>query len=109
MTAEHQTLSCVADDAVRGWRLDQFLARIAPDFSRSRWQTSIKAGLVRLNGNVARAKDQVFPGDHISAQIAVEAENDAQSQDIPLTVVHADADIIRYRQPAGLVVPSGRG
>jgi len=61
MTSEHQTLSCVADDAVRGWRLDQFLARMAPDFSRSRWQTSIKAGLVRLNGNIARAKDKNDP------------------------------------------------
>lgn len=109
MTSEHQTLSCVADDAVRGWRLDQFLARIAPDFSRSRWQTSIKAGLVRLNGNIARAKDQVFPGDHISAQIAVEMENDAQSQDIPLTVVHADADIIVIDKPAGLVVHPAAG
>ena len=109
MTSEHQTLSCVADDAVRGWRLDQFLARIAPDFSRSRWQTSIKAGLVRLNGNIARAKDQVFPGDHISAQIAVEIENDAQSQDIPLTVVHADADIIVIDKPAGLVVHPAAG
>ena len=109
MTAEHQTLSCVADDAVRGWRLDQFLARIAPDFSRSRWQTSIKAGLVRLNGNIARAKDQVFPGDHISAQIAVETENDAQSQDIPLTIVHADTDIIVIDKPAGLVVHPAAG
>ena len=109
MTAEHQTLSCVADDAVRGWRLDQFLARIAPDFSRSRWQTSIKAGLVQINGNPARAKDHVYPGDSVRAQIAVDTETAASSQDIPLNIIHADADIIVIDKPAGLVVHPAAG
>ena len=72
MTTEPYTLNCTADEDIRGWRLDQFLAHIAPDYSRSRWQTSIKAGLVQINGNPARAKDHVYPGDNVRAQIAVD-------------------------------------
>ena len=109
MTTEPYTLNCTADEDIRGWRLDQFLAHIAPDYSRSRWQTSIKAGLVQINGNPARAKDHVYPGDNVRAQIAVDTETAASSQDIPLNIIHADADIIVIDKPAGLVVHPAAG
>ena len=109
MTTEPYTLNCTADEDIRGWRLDQFLAHIAPDYSRSRWQTSIKAGLVQINGNPARAKDHVYPGDSVRAQIAVDTETAASSQDIPLNIIHADADIIVIDKPAGLVVHPAAG
>ena len=109
MTTEPYTLNCTADEDIRGWRLDQFLAHIAPDYSRSRWQTSIKAGLVQINGNPARAKDHVYPGDSVRAQIAVDTETVASSQDIPLNIIHADADIIVIDKPAGLVVHPAAG
>ena len=109
MTTEPYTLNCTADEDVRGWRLDQFLVHIAPDYSRSRWQTSIKAGLVQINGNPARAKDHVYPGDNIRAQIAVDTETAASSQDIPLNIIHADTDIIVINKPAGLVVHPAAG
>ena len=109
MTTEPYTLNCTADEDIRGWRLDQFLAHIAPDYSRSRWQTSIKAGLVQINGNPARAKDHVYPGDNVHAQIAVDTETAASSQDIPLNIIHADADIIVINKPAGLVVHPAAG
>ena len=109
MTTEPYTLNCTANEDIRGWRLDQFLAHIAPDYSRSRWQTSIKAGLVQINGNPARAKDHVYPGDNVRAQIAVDTETAASSQDIPLNIIHADADIIVIDKPAGLVVHPAAG
>ena len=109
MTTEPYKLNCTADEDIRGWRLDQFLAHIAPDYSRSRWQTSIKAGLVQINGNPARAKDHVYPGDNVRAQIAVDTETAASSQDIPLNIIHADADIIIIDKPAGLVVHPAAG
>ena len=109
MTTEPYTLTCTADDDIRGWRLDQFLAHIAPDYSRSRWQASIKAGLVSVNGNPARAKDHVYPGDSVRAQIATDAGTDDASQNIPLDIIHADADIIVIDKPAGLVVHPAAG
>ena len=109
MTTEPYTLTCTADDDIRGWRLDQFLAHIAPDYSRSRWQASIKAGLVSVNGNPARAKDHVYPGDSVRAQIAADAGTDDASQNIPLDIIHADTDIIVIDKPAGLVVHPAAG
>ena len=109
MTTEPYSLNCTADEDIRGWRLDQFLAHIAPDYSRSRWQTSIKAGLVQINGNPARAKDHVYPGDNVRAQIAVDTETAASSQDIPLNIIHAEADISIIDKPAGLVVHPAAG
>ena len=109
MTTEPYTLTCTADDDIRGWRLDQFLAHIAPDYSRSRWQASIKAGLVSVNGNPARAKDHVYPGDSVRAQIAADTGTDDASQNIPLDIIHADTDIIVIDKPAGLVVHPAAG
>ncbi|WP_298644126.1 RluA family pseudouridine synthase [uncultured Cardiobacterium sp.] len=109
MTTEPYTLTCTADDDIRGWRLDHFLAHIAPDYSRSRWQASIKAGLVSVNGNPARAKDHVYPGDSVRAQIAADTGTDDASQNIPLDIIHADTDIIVIDKPAGLVVHPAAG
>lgn len=109
MITKKQTISCTADDSIRGWRLDQFLAHISPEFSRSRWQASIKAGLVFLNGHLAKAKDPVFPGDCVVAQVVSDAESAEVSQNIPLDIVHADADIIVINKPAGLVVHPAAG
>ena len=45
-----------------GERLDQAAARLFPDYSRSRLQTWIKSGQLRVNGETRRTRDKVVAG-----------------------------------------------
>jgi 23S rRNA pseudouridine1911/1915/1917 synthase len=93
-----------------GLRLDQALARLLPDHSRSRLQDWIRRELVRVDGASARPRQKVWGGERID----VHPDRDpAQSTDLPqalpLTVVFEDDAILVLDKPAGMVVHPGSG
>lgn len=109
MTTKQQTMTYKIGTEIKGWRLDQFLAHIAPEYSRSRWQMSIKKGTVLLNGNIAKAKDNVYPGDIITAKPIIQQETSAIPQNIALDICYQDDDIIIINKQPGLVVHPAAG
>lgn len=93
-----------------GKRLDQALALLCPEYSRSQIQHWIKAGFVQMNGCVETKPKAVVSANQA---IRITAELTAQevwgAQDIPLQIVFADPDLIVIDKPAGLVVHPGAG
>src|SRR3954470_651029 len=90
-------------------RLDLFLARQLPQFSRSRLQQLIRDQLVRLNGQPARPRDAVRTGDAIEVREPPPAKIDNRPEEIPLDILFEDVDLIVINKPAGLVVHPGAG
>lgn len=89
-------------------RLDQALARVFPQYSRSRLQAWLKAGALQVEGASPEAKRPVQGGERVVIALP-EAQASPQAQDLPLTVVYEDADILVVDKPAGLVVHPGAG
>ncbi|BBL71096.1 23S rRNA pseudouridine(1911/1915/1917) synthase RluD [Methylogaea oryzae] len=96
-------------DELGGLRLDQALAELFPEFSRSRLQDWIKSGCVQVNGKALRAKDKVMGGEAVELRAELQDSGDDQPQDIPLDVVYEDASLIIVNKPAGLVVHPAAG
>jgi 23S rRNA pseudouridine1911/1915/1917 synthase len=93
-----------------GLRLDQALARLLPDYSRSRLQDWVKRALVTVDGAKAAPKDKVWGGERIQVRTEPAVEGHAFSpQPIKLAIVHEDDDILVVDKPAGLVVHPGNG
>jgi 23S rRNA pseudouridine1911/1915/1917 synthase len=93
-----------------GRRLDQSLAELLPEFSRSRIQTWIDAGRVAIVGATASRKLKVWGGESVRVEPeANPAELPHQAEDIDLAVVYEDADILVIDKPAGLVTHPGAG
>ena len=96
-----------------GWRLDATLAKLFPEHSRSRLQGWLKEGLIRLDGSAAESKRKVYGGERIDFDqgVAVSpAPTLAEAaEDIGLSVVFEDAELIVIDKPAGLVVHPGNG
>jgi 23S rRNA pseudouridine1911/1915/1917 synthase len=90
-------------------RLDQFLARELPQFSRSRLQTLIRKQNVKLNGAPSKPRDLVRPGDRIQVNEPPPEKIDNQPEPIPLHVLYEDNDLIVIDKPAGLIVHPGAG
>ncbi|HSG92026.1 MAG TPA: RluA family pseudouridine synthase, partial [Pseudomonadales bacterium] len=92
-----------------GRRLDQALAALFPDFSRTRLKSWIDAGQVRVDGALPRGRDKLLGGEHVEIDAELELEGRVAAQPIALDVVHQDEDVIVIDKPAGLVVHPGAG
>ncbi len=93
-----------------GLRLDQALARLMPEHSRSRLAAWVKQGKVSLDDTAADARRKVWGGERVAIAVAVLPEDAAQQpEDIPLTVVREDEHILVVNKPPGLVTHPGSG
>ncbi|HET6262356.1 MAG TPA: RluA family pseudouridine synthase, partial [Chloroflexia bacterium] len=93
-----------------GERLDRAITAHLSDFSRSYAATLIEAGAVTLNGNVASKPGQkIRAGDHISINIPAPQPSGIAAEEIPLSIVYEDADLLVIDKPAGMVVHPAPG
>jgi 23S rRNA pseudouridine1911/1915/1917 synthase len=102
-------LSLVAQEADAGMRLDRFVAARVADLSRSYARQLIDDGHILLNGRDARPSEPVRPGDIVTVRRPLPRPTDIAAQDIPLTVVYEDADVVVVDKPAGMVVHPAPG
>ena len=92
-----------------GTRVDVFLARRLPDWSRSQLQRLIRAGLVTIGVRAARKPgEEVKAGDRVSARLEIR-EVSAGPERLPLAIVYEDGDLVVVNKPAGMVVHVGAG
>ena len=96
-----------------GKRLDKALARDVPEaasLSRSRLARLFAEGAVRVNGAVATdARAKPAEGDLVEITVEEAVEVDTRPEDIPLEILHEDADLIVVNKPVGMVVHPAPG
>jgi len=93
-----------------GLRLDQALARLLPQESRSRLARLIDEGHVHVEGREAAARLKMKSGEAVEVALAPRAVDNAfKPEAIALPVVHEDESLLVIDKPAGLVVHPGSG
>lgn len=92
-----------------GERLDAVLARLLPQYSRSRIAGWIRSGDVRLQGRAARPSEKVFGGEGVSLTAQLASDDDLRPEALPIDIIHADAALAIVNKPAGRVVHPGAG
>ena len=103
-------LSATVPPEMGGLRLDQALARLFHQYSRSRLQEWLRAGHIKVDGRAAAPRTPVTGGEEISLAPPRLPESGApRAQKMPLKIVHEDAALMVIDKPAGLVVHPGAG
>jgi 23S rRNA pseudouridine1911/1915/1917 synthase len=92
-----------------GRRLDQVLAQILSQYSRSRLQRWMEEGAILVNGLPARARDLVTGGESVTVEARLPKETGIKAEKLPLDIVHEDSSIIILNKPPGVVVHPGAG
>jgi 23S rRNA pseudouridine1911/1915/1917 synthase len=103
------THSIVIPAEHEGRRLDQALAELLPDYSRSRLKSWIVAGCVRLDGAAPEPRTRVAAGQRVDVAAEVEPEGGIAAQPVGFEIVYEDDDVLLVLKPAGLVVHPGAG
>lgn len=107
MSAEKQITTIPAELA--GLRLDKALARMFPEYSRSRLKEWLLAGAITVDGNSWRPRDAVEGGESVALEPPAEVSVHAEPESMALQVAHEDSDLLVINKPAGLVVHPGAG
>ncbi len=106
-----QQINLQADvpDSLAGQRLDQVAAELFPDYSRSRLQTWIKNGDLKVNGEVRKTRDKILGGEKLELQTELVADESWEPQAIALDIIYEDEHLLVINKPVGLVVHPGAG
>jgi 23S rRNA pseudouridine1911/1915/1917 synthase len=93
-----------------GLRLDQALAKLLPEESRTRLARLIEEGQVRVDGSTALPRSKVKSGEAVEVALAPRQQESAfKAEEIELEVAHEDDHVLVIDKPAGLVVHPGSG
>jgi 23S rRNA pseudouridine1911/1915/1917 synthase len=86
-------------------RLDKTLVHFLPDLTRSRIQSLIKGGLVKVNSKpIEKNSWFVNSGDDIEVILPEPMKTDIMAEDIPLDVIFENEDLAVINKAAGMVV-----
>lgn len=97
-------LTAQVPNEMAGMRLDQVLAELFPDYSRSKLQSWIKLGRVQVNGLVLKPREKLEGGEEIALDAEPEVVVTSEAEALPLDIIYEDDSLLVVNKPAGLVV-----
>jgi 23S rRNA pseudouridine1911/1915/1917 synthase len=110
MTKQTIELEAQANASHYGKRLDQVIADLFPEYSRSRLKEWILDEKVQVDGEIiTKAREKMKGTELISIDAELEVEVHHEAEDIELNIVYEDDDIMVINKPADLVVHPGAG
>ncbi|MCU0453659.1 MAG: RluA family pseudouridine synthase [Bacteroidetes bacterium] len=90
-------------------RLDVYLTRMVENATRAKVQAAIDDGLVLVNGKARKSSYAVLPGDVIEVTLRRPPAPDIVPEQIPLSIVYEDDDVLVVDKPAGMVTHPAHG
>lgn len=90
-------------------RIDKWISNTLQELSRSYIQKLIKDDLVFVNGKPQKASYRVKVDDEIAFEIPDAVVPEIPAEDIPLSILYEDADILIIDKPKGMVVHPAPG
>lgn len=90
-------------------RLDKYLVKRLPEYSRTLIQRFLKEGVITVNGRRGKAGHDIDVGDVIEGKIPRLILPQLIASDIPLEIVYEDEVMLAINKPPGFVVHPGAG
>ena len=99
--------SFVCDEG--GIRLDRYASQKYPELSRTYIQKLIGGGYIRVNEHAAKPALKLNAGDRVTVSIPPTPPSSLLPEDIPLTILYEDEDLLAIDKPPGLTVHPAPG
>ena len=99
----------VSEPSEAGERLDRFLAAHLAEHSRARLSQLVDEERVKVDGRAAKPSQRMKAGQRVEVEFPDPVAAEPQPQDLPLTVLFQDADVVVVDKAAGMVVHPAAG
>lgn len=109
MTEELKQYNFIVTDEMEGERIDKYLTGLMDSLSRSYIQKLLAEGNITVNANNIRANYKVKSDDIIKLYLPPAVTPDIEPEDIPISVLYEDEDVIVVNKPKGMVVHPAAG
>ena len=107
---ERQAQEIIVPTSEGGLRLDVYLSTaLADQVSRSQVKRLVEEGFVRVNDRQVSAHYKVKAADRIVFSLGRAPEMRAAAEEIPLTILYEDEQVLVIDKPAGMVVHPANG
>ncbi len=103
-----QPVVITVEARAHGWRVDHYLARLYPNYSRGLFQKAIEQQSVLVNGLPVKSSRRLRVNDVLSVRLPENPDQTIAPEDIPLDVVYEDDALIVINKPAGLITHPGK-
>ena len=91
------------DENDEGKRLDSYLSEITPEFSRSKIQTFIKSGDIKINDGIKKPSYLLKDDDKIDFKIPEQKDLSLKPQEIEFDIVYEDENMLVINKPSGML------
>lgn len=108
MPQDQQIISIVPPEMAQQ-RLDQVVASLCPQYSRSQLQKWIKSGQVLVDNKPLKPKERLTGGEQIIIHATQEVQTRSEAEAMSLDIIYEDDAILVLNKPADLVVHPGAG
>ncbi|MBO5056860.1 MAG: RluA family pseudouridine synthase [Lachnospiraceae bacterium] len=109
MSEELKQYNFIVTDEMEGERIDKFLTGLMDSLSRSYIQKLLTDGNITVNEINIKANYKVKAEDNIKLYLPPAITPDIEPEDIPLSVLYEDNDVIVVNKPKGMVVHPAAG
>ncbi|MCA9040610.1 MAG: RluA family pseudouridine synthase [Planctomycetaceae bacterium] len=104
-----EPIDLIVEARAHGWRLDHYLTRLYPNYSRQLFNRAIRLGAVRVNGLEVKKSRRLRVNDRITVRLPEEPDSSIQPENIPLDVLFEDEHLVVINKQADMIVHPGKG
>jgi 23S rRNA pseudouridine1911/1915/1917 synthase len=104
-----QPILITVEARAQGWRVDHYLSRLYPNFSRALFQKAIEQQAILVNGIPAKPSRKLRMNDRLSVRLPALPDRTLPPEDIPLDIIYEDDYLVVLNKQPGLIVHPGKG
>lgn len=104
-----EPIPIIVEARAHGWRIDHYLARLFPNYSRGIFQRAIEAEAVLLNGLPVKPSRRLRVNDRLDVALREQPDDTLEPEDIPLTIIFEDDSLAVINKPADMVTHPSKG
>lgn len=104
-----EPIDVTVEARAHGWRVDHYLSRLFPNYSRAQFKKAIEQQAVLVNGLPVKSARRLRVNDRLSVRLPELPDSSLPPEDIPLDILFEDASIVVINKPPDMIVHPGKG
>lgn len=109
ITLSADPVRVVVEARAHGWRVDHYLSRLFPNYSRALFQRALEQKSVALNGLAVKASRRLRVNDVLDVRLPELPDSSLPPENIPIDVLFEDQHFVVINKPANMITHPGKG